>query len=73
MWIDSNIVGNCHNILGCTNPSACNYDIFANTNPDTAGVDIEGYEDENFPCWWPSLDCDCVTIPMKTEDKRVNT
>ena len=31
-WLDSNMLGNCYIILGCTDPLACNYDPLANTN-----------------------------------------
>jgi hypothetical protein len=32
IWIDNNLGGNCYEILGCTDPFACNYNPLANTN-----------------------------------------
>ena len=32
LWIDSNLVGNCYEILGCTDSLSCNFDPIANTN-----------------------------------------
>ena len=28
-WIDNNLGGNCYEVLGCTDPFACNYDPLA--------------------------------------------
>ena len=32
VWLDNNLGGNCYEILGCTDPLACNFDPLANTN-----------------------------------------
>ena len=32
LWIDSNLLGNCYEILGCTDSLSCNFDPLANTN-----------------------------------------
>ena len=44
MWIDSNILGNCYVVLGCTDPLACNYDISANTNDGSCNYSSSSYD-----------------------------
>ncbi|MBT7481277.1 MAG: CotH kinase family protein [Flavobacteriales bacterium] len=44
MWIDSNILGNCYVVLGCTDPVACNYDISANTNDGSCNYSSSSYD-----------------------------
>jgi len=44
MWIDNNIGGNCYEILGCTDPFACNYDPLANTNDGSCNYNSSSYD-----------------------------
>ena len=44
IWIDSNIVGNCYEILGCTDPLACNFDQYANTNDGSCNYATSSYD-----------------------------
>ena len=43
-WIDSNILGHCYMISGCTDPIACNYDPFANTNDGSCNYNTSSYD-----------------------------
>jgi hypothetical protein len=43
-WIDNNLGGNCYEILGCTDPLACNYDILANTNDGSCHYNSSSYD-----------------------------
>ena len=43
-WIDSNILGNCYVILGCTDPPACNFDPIANTNDGSCNYNSSSYD-----------------------------
>ena len=44
VWIDNNLGGNCYEILGCTDPLACNYDILANTNDGSCHYNSSSYD-----------------------------
>ncbi|MEC7863825.1 MAG: CotH kinase family protein [Bacteroidota bacterium] len=44
IWIDNNLGGNCYEILGCTDPFACNYDPIANTNDGSCNYNSESYD-----------------------------
>ena len=44
IWIDSNIVGNCYEILGCTDPLACNFDQDANINDGSCNYTTTSYD-----------------------------
>ena len=68
IWIDSNILGNCYVILGCTDPLACNLDLIANTNDgscnyNSSSTDLVG-------CTYPETyyNCDGVCITDSDED-----
>ena len=43
-WIDNNLGGNCYEILGCTDPFACNYDPLANTNDGSCNYNSASYD-----------------------------
>ena len=59
-WIDSNILGNCYMILGCTDPIACNYDPIANSND---GSCIYAYDIAQ-GVWNITPDCEELSIPV---------
>jgi len=44
VWIDNNLGGNCYEILGCTDPFACNYDPIANTNDGSCNYNSASYD-----------------------------
>jgi hypothetical protein len=44
LWIDNNLGGNCYEILGCTDPFACNYDPLANTNDGSCNYNSASYD-----------------------------
>ena len=44
LWIDNNLSGNCYEILGCTDPYACNYDPLANTNNGSCNYNSVSYD-----------------------------
>jgi hypothetical protein len=44
LWIDNNLGGNCYEILGCTDPFACNYDPLANTNDGSCNYNTASYD-----------------------------
>ena len=44
VWIDNNLSGNCYEILGCTDPYACNYDPLANTNNGSCNYNSVSYD-----------------------------
>ena len=44
IWIDNNLGGNCYEILGCTDPFACNYDPLANTNDGSCNYNSASYD-----------------------------
>ena len=44
IWIDNNIGGNCYEILGCTDPFACNYEPLANTNDGSCNYNSASYD-----------------------------
>ena len=44
LWIDNNLLGNCYDILGCTDPLACNFDPFANTNDGSCNYSSSSYD-----------------------------
>ena len=44
LWIDNNLGGNCYEILGCTDPYACNYDPLANTNNGSCNYNSVSYD-----------------------------
>ena len=44
VWIDNNLSGNCYEILGCTDPFACNYDPLANTNDGSCNYNSVSYD-----------------------------
>ena len=44
VWIDNNLGGNCYEILGCTDPFACNYDPLANTNDGSCNYNSASYD-----------------------------
>ena len=44
IWIDNNIGGNCYEVLGCTDPFACNYDPLANTNDGSCNYNSFSYD-----------------------------
>ena len=44
LWIDNNLGGNCYEILGCTDPFACNYDPLANTNDGSCNYHSNSYD-----------------------------
>ena len=43
-WLDNNLGGNCYDILGCTDPFACNYDPIANTNDGSCDYNSSSYD-----------------------------
>ena len=44
VWLDNNLGGNCYEILGCTDPFACNYDPMANTNDGSCNYNSVSYD-----------------------------
>jgi len=44
VWIDNNIVGNCYDILGCTDSTACNYDPSTNVNDGSCIYNSVSYD-----------------------------
>ncbi len=44
VWLDSNMLGNCYIILGCTDPLACNYDPLANTNDGSCNYNSASFD-----------------------------
>ncbi len=44
VWIDNNLGGNCYEILGCTDPFACNYDPLANINNGSCNYNSASYD-----------------------------
>ena len=43
-WIDNNLGGNCYEILGCTDPFACNYNPLSNTNDGNCNYNSVSYD-----------------------------
>ncbi len=43
-WIDNNLGGNCYEVLGCTDPYACNYNPQVNTNDGSCNYDSASYD-----------------------------
>jgi len=43
-WLDNNLGGTCYEILGCTDPLACNYDPAANTNDGNCNYNSASYD-----------------------------
>jgi hypothetical protein len=44
VWLDNNLGGNCYEILGCTDPFACNYNLVANTNDGSCNYNSLSYD-----------------------------
>ena len=44
LWIDTNLTGNCYEILGCTDSYACNFNAAANTNDGSCNYNSYSYD-----------------------------
>tara|TARA_B100001540_G_C15748384_1_gene615693 strand:- start:574 stop:1410 length:837 start_codon:yes stop_codon:yes gene_type:complete len=44
LWMDNNLLGTCYEILGCTDPLACNYDLIANTDDGSCIYSSTSYD-----------------------------